>query len=140
MKLRQSASQGTLLLLPGHAGALPREGDVCFVEHVTSDVEATRRLLERTHAWTFEAPREELGGARVTTLASGARVSVRAPLHAEERLVTRAYVRVADAARAAKSAEEAGALVALPPTEIPGQGTIAIFIQAGLEHGAWQTP
>lgn len=140
MKLRQSASQGTLLLLPAYAGALVREGEVCFVEHVSSDVEATRRLLESAHGWAFEAPREELGGARVATLASGARVSVRATLHAEERLVTRAYVRVADAARASKRAEETGALVALPPTEIAGQGTIAIFIQGGLEHGVWQMP
>jgi len=32
----------------------------------------------------------------------------------------------------------AGAKIALPPMELPGHGTCAIFIQGGVERGRWQ--
>ncbi|MHB1193997.1 MAG: hypothetical protein ACYC6F_13225 [Longimicrobiales bacterium] len=32
----------------------------------------------------------------------------------------------------------AGSEVAHPPTEIPGHGTFAIYIQGGVHHGLWQ--
>jgi len=28
--------------------------------------------------------------------------------------------------------------VALPPIEIPGQGTFSVYILGGIEHGLWQ--
>jgi len=34
---------------------------------------------------------------------------------------------------------ESGAEIALEPTEIPGQGTIAIYIHGGIQQGLWQT-
>ena len=33
---------------------------------------------------------------------------------------------------------EAGAELALPPMEIPGHGTIALYLLGGNEHGLWQ--
>lgn len=140
MRLRQSASKGKLLLLPGYGEAQAREGDVHYVEHVTGDVEATRAVLEATHGWHFAPPDAALGGSRVAVLPSGARCGIRAPLRDDEAPVTRAYVRVRDVRAAAAQAEESGALVALPPIELGPHGWIAIFILGGVEHGLWQLP
>jgi uncharacterized protein len=41
-----------------------------------------------------------------------------------------------DAALAA--AVQAGGAVAVPPMEIPGHGTFAIYVQGGNDHGLWQ--
>ena len=144
LRLRQSASKGTLLLLPGHADAAAARRvamrDVCYVELVTADVEAMRRACEQTHGWAFAAPDEALGGAVVATLRGGARCAIRAPLDATEKPVTRAYVRVADADEAVKRAEGAGAMIALPVVALPGHGRIAICIVGGVEHGLWELP
>lgn len=42
-----------------------------------------------------------------------------------------------DAVCAAHAAAQ-GAFIALPPLEIPGKGTIAIYIQGNVDHGLWQ--
>lgn len=138
MRLRRSASDGTLLLLPAVNGGLVPHHEVCYVEHVTNDVDATRLLLESIHGWRFAEPDPVLGGSLVAVLPNGGRASIRAPLHTSEAPLTRAYVRVADVAEAAKNAEKAGAHVALPPTPLEGHGTIAILQLGGVEHGLWQ--
>ena len=45
---------------------------------------------------------------------------------------------VDDLRAAVQAVEETGALVAMPPTEIPGQGTFAIYLLGGIEHGLWE--
>ena len=45
---------------------------------------------------------------------------------------------VDDIQAAIDAAAEAGAEVAMPPMEIPGHGSFAIFIQGGIESGLWQ--
>ena len=52
--------------------------------------------------------------------------------------IVRPYILVEDIAAAVKVADEAGAVIALPPMEIPGQGMFAIYILGGIEHGLWQ--
>ncbi|MCP3917201.1 MAG: transposase domain-containing protein [bacterium] len=37
-----------------------------------------------------------------------------------------------------KAAKATGGEFALPPTEIPGRGKFAIYIQGGIQHGLWQ--
>lgn len=142
MDLRQSASTGTLLLLPGYAGSPPRVAhhDVCYIEMVTPDVAAMQRVCADVHGWTFAEEDAVLGGARIATLPSGARAAIRAPLRSTETPVTRAYVRVPDVEHAAAEAERSGATVALGPTELAGHGRIAIFIIGGIEHGVWELP
>jgi len=39
---------------------------------------------------------------------------------------------------AAQAAVDAGGTLALPPMEIPGHGSCAIYIQGGVQHGLWQ--
>ena len=141
--LRQSASKGTLLLLPGHAprgGPRVAVGDAHYVEMVTDDVEGARGLCERVHGWRFAEADETLGGARVATLPGGARGAIRAPLGEMEKPVTRVYVRVADLDAATKAAEEAGAFLALSSMDLAQHGRIAIVIVGGVEHGLWQLP
>ena len=143
LKLRQSASRGTLLLLPAHApgGGAPRVavGDVCYVEAVTTDVDGARRAAEAVHGWRFAPPEGVLGGAVIATLPGGARYAIRAPLAETEKPVTRAYVRVMDVDEAARRAEAAGATVALV-MDLEGHGRIAIWLVGGVECGAWQLP
>lgn len=141
--LRQSASKGMLLLLPGYAGSAASKvavGDVCYVEIVTPDPEAARAFFEAAHGWSFQDMGEALGGSLVATLPSGASFALRAPMHEMEKPLTRTYVRVADAEAAVKTAESLGALVGLPPVELPGHGRIAIYFLGGVELGVWQTP
>lgn len=141
MRMRQSASRGTLLLLPAYPPSeAPREGALLYLEHVTPDVERTRAMLEAAHGWRFGAPDDALGGARVATLPGGARCGVRAPMDESEAPITRAYLRVRDVAAAAGAMEKEGGLVALPPVAVGPHGTIAIVIHGGVQHGLWQLP
>lgn len=141
MRLRQSASRGTLLLLPAHPPSVAaRMDDVCYVEHVTSDVAATRALLEAAHGWRFAQPDPALGGSLVAALPSGARCGIRAPMHEEEAPITRSYVRVRDAREAAAIVQKHGGELGLAPTQLGAHGTIAIYFAGGVEHGLWQLP
>lgn len=117
-----------------------REGEVYYTEHVTTDVDATRAVLEALHGWRFSDPDPALGGSIVAKTPGGARCGIRAPLRETEMPITRAYVRVASAARAVARARRKGAEIALPPTRLGKHGTIAIYILAGVEHAVWQLP
>ncbi len=112
--------------------------NVYYLEIVTPSMDETCETLAKVHGVTFGDPVPELGNARTATLSDGGRIGVRKPLRSNEEPVVRPYVLVEDIHAAAKSAEDAGAQIALPPMEIPGQGTISIYILGGIEHGLWQ--
>ena len=80
----------------------------------------------------------EFGGARTTDLGSGGQLGIRAPMRADEEPVVRPYMLVEDIADAVSKAEAGGAVIALPPMELPGRGTFAIYIEGGIQHGLWQ--
>lgn len=111
---------------------------VQYLEIVTPDVDATCKALERLHGVSFGDPDPGLGQARTATLVGGGRLGVRAPMRPDEAPVVRPYVLVDDIGAAVKAAEAAGAQIALPPMEIPGQGKFAIYIQGGIDHGLWE--
>lgn len=111
---------------------------VHYIEIVSHDVEALIGLYERVHGLSFGPADADLGQARVATRADGALVGVRKPLAEHEEPIVRVYVEVEDIERAAKRAEESGALVAYPPTKQGRRGTFAIVIQGGVQHGLWQ--
>jgi len=50
----------------------------------------------------------------------------------------RPYWLVDDIVAAVAAAVQAGAELAVPPMEIPGHGTFAIYRQGGNDHGLWQ--
>lgn len=111
---------------------------VQYLEIVTSDVDATCDALARVHGVTFGAPVAGFGNARMAALDSDARIGVRAPMAEHEEPVVRPYLLVDDIGAAVGAAEAAGALIAMPATEIPDSGTFAIYILGGIQHGLWQ--
>ena len=108
-----------------------------YLEIVTPDVDATCSALAQMHGVRFETV-AELGNARTASLTSGGRIGVRAPMSEEEGPTVRPYVLVSDIQAAVQAATAAGAEIAHPPLEIPGQGTFAIYILGGIQHGLWQ--
>lgn len=109
-----------------------------YLEIVTPDVDAVCATYSKANGVTFGDPVETLGNARTAPLPDGGRVGVRAPMHDAEEPVTRPYFLVDDLAAATKAAEAAGAMVALPSMELPGEGTISIVIQGGIHTGFWK--
>jgi predicted enzyme related to lactoylglutathione lyase len=109
-----------------------------YVEIVTKDVDAACALYSQAYGVTFGKPDKNLGGARTVKLAEGGMLGVRAPMRPDEKPVVRPYVLVKDIKAAVAAAEKAGAEVAVPPMEIPGHGTCAIFLHGGIESGLWQ--
>ncbi|MCK7594051.1 VOC family protein [Pseudomarimonas salicorniae] len=65
-------------------------------------------------------------------------IGVRAPMHASESPVVRAYWLVPDIEAALAAAVESGAEVAHPPMELAGLGRFAIYLQGGTQQGLWQ--
>ncbi len=111
---------------------------VRYLEYVTNDVDGTCSTLSAIHDVEFGEPVAELGNARVAMRTEGNRIGVRAPLAEHDQPIVRAYMLVDDIESAIKQAESAGATVAHPPMEVPGQGTFAIYILGGTQHGLWQ--
>lgn len=111
---------------------------VHYLEIVTPSVNETCEALGKAQGVSFSEPIPELGNARTAALRGGGRIGVRAPMRMTEAPVVRPYVLVDDINAALKAATEAGGQVAMPPTEIPGQGTFAIYVLGGIDHGLWQ--
>ena len=111
---------------------------VQFLEIVAADMEETCSALEKVHGVRFGPPVAAFGNARTAALQGGGKISVRAPMRADEHPVVRPYVLVQDIQAAVEAARAAGAEIAHPPLEIPGHGTFAIYILGGIQHGLWQ--
>lgn len=109
-----------------------------YLEIVTSDVDATCASLEKMHGVEFGEPDALVGNARTAALSTGGRIGVRAPMAEHDGPIVRPYARVEDIDAAIQAAEAAGATIAMPPTEIPGQGKFAIYILGEIQHGLWQ--
>lgn len=114
------------------------ENTVHYLEIVTPDAAAAVAFYEQLYGWRFQQMGPELGSSYVAELPNGSRCGIRAPMHELEKPIVRTYVRVADLKQAAARAEQLGAMLALPYMEIPGHGTIAIYIHGGVEQGLWQ--
>jgi predicted enzyme related to lactoylglutathione lyase len=111
---------------------------VHYLEIVSNDVDTLTRLYQRVHGLSFGPPDPDLGQAHVAMQADGDLVGIRKPLAAHEQPIMRTYLAVGDIQQAVKKAEEAGAMIAYPPTRQGNQGTFAIVIQGAMEHGLWQ--
>lgn len=111
---------------------------ISYLEIVTPDVSAVCSNYSQVHGVTFGDGDAALGGARTTKLAGGGMLGVRAPMHDAEKPVVRPYFLVEDIAAAVASAEEAGAMIAVPPMKLEGHGTCAIYFMGGIECALWQ--
>jgi uncharacterized protein len=113
-------------------------GAMAYIEVVTAEPAVVKDAYAAIHGLRFE-PVTELGNAFVAVLPNGCRWGVRAPMRDTEKPVVRTYVRVPDLDAATSVAASNGAVIALPPTELPGHGRIAIYILGGIEQGLWQS-
>jgi predicted enzyme related to lactoylglutathione lyase len=113
--------------------------NIHFLEIVTPDVDDACSLYSMMYGVTFGDPDQNLGGARTADLDGGGMLGIRAPLRDTETPVVRPYVLVDDISAAVSTAAEAGAEIAMMPTEITGYGQFAIVIHGGIESGLWQT-
>ncbi|GJM43185.1 MAG: hypothetical protein DHS20C21_00270 [Gemmatimonadota bacterium] len=111
---------------------------VHYLEIVCADVVAQCAALERVHGLSFGSSVPDLGQARVAEALDGSWIGVRAPLAEHEQPIIRSYLEVDDIAKAVADAEEAGAVVAYPPTRQGDTGTWAIYILGGVQIGLWQ--
>ena len=109
-----------------------------YLEIVTPDVDGACRLYSMLYGVTFGDPDQDLGSARTADLDGGGMLGVRAPLRDTETPVVRPYVLVDDISTAVSAAADAGADIAMTPTEIAGYGQFAIVIHGGIESGLWQ--
>ncbi len=109
-----------------------------YLEIVTKDVDAVCAAYAAMNGVQFGQPDAGLGNARTAVLAGGGLVGVRAPLRETEEPVVRPYWLVEDIEAAVAAVIESGGQVAVPPMEIPGHGTFAIYLQGGNDHGLWQ--
>ena len=109
-----------------------------YLEIVTPDVDASVALYSKIHGVSFGVVDENLGGARTAKMANGGTLGIRAPMRDTETPVVRPYFLVHDIVQAVAAAAQSGARIAMQPTEIPGRGKFAIFIQGGIESGLWQ--
>ncbi len=111
---------------------------VQYLEIVTPEVDALCRQYSTIYGFTFSEAVAAFGGARIAKLEGGGKIGIRGPLRETETPVVRPYMLVDDIQGAVTSAAEAGAHIAMPPTEIPEQGKFAIVIHGGIECGFWQ--
>ena len=111
---------------------------VYYLEVVTKDVEQVCAAYSAAGGVKFGKPDAGLGGARTAPLAGGGMVGVRAPLRDTEAPIVRPYWLVKDIKAAVAAAQKAGGQVAVEPTEIPGHGKFAIYVQGGVDHGLWE--
>ncbi|RKY16984.1 MAG: hydroxylase [Planctomycetota bacterium] len=111
-----------------------------YLEIVTPDVDALCAVYAAANGLEFGEPVPGFGFARTAPVPGGGMVGVRAPMRDSEDPVVRPYWLVDDIEAALAAVDAAGSVVALPPTEIPGGGTFAIYIEGGVDHGLWQLP
>jgi uncharacterized protein len=111
---------------------------VQYLEIVTCEVDAVCAAYAATLHVQFSESDARLGGARIAPVDGGGLVGVRAPLRDDEDPVVRPYWLVPDINAALAAVVQAGGEIAVPPMEIPGYGTCAIYLQGGNDHGLWQ--
>lgn len=109
-----------------------------YLEIVTPEPDALCAAYAAANGADFGQPVAALGNARTASAPNGGMVGIRAPLHESETPVARPYWLVDDIETAIAAAIEAGGQLAHPPMEIPGQGTFAIYVLGGVQHGLWQ--
>jgi len=112
--------------------------NIHYLEIVTQDVDTDIAIIERAQGLVFGAPVTALGGARVAKTETGGSIGIRAPMHETEAAATRPYFLTETLAETIEAVRALGAEIALPPTEIPEHGTIAIYFVGDLQYGLWQ--
>ena len=109
-----------------------------YLEIVTTDVAKTIHVLEAEHGVSFGEPILELELARTATLKGGGRIGVCVPLEGFEDPIVRPGFLVSDLDAAVMAAQAARGRIAIPASEVAGQGKFALYILGGIQYGLWE--
>jgi predicted enzyme related to lactoylglutathione lyase len=116
-------------------------GDPCWIDLMTSDPERAREFYTRLLGRTYEEGDQEKYGGYVMAFANGLPVAGMMKNDGESGYpdVWTTYLRVEDINATAEATVAAGGQVFMPPMEVPEQGHMAMFGDAGgAAVGAWQ--
>ncbi len=101
---------------------------IYYLEIVTREADAARAAYAAANGVQSGKPDSGLGNARTAEMSGGGRVRVRAPLRDTGGPVVRPHRPVDDIEAAVAAVAEAGGETAVPPTDIPGRGTFAVYL------------
>lgn len=121
---------------------VPTPGAPCWIDLMTTDVNTARRFYGELFGWEYQAGDEEKYGGYVTASKKDKAVAGIMQKDGSQAGTPDAwstYLRTDDAAATAKAVEAYGGKVHMPPTDVPGQGHVAMFGDAtGAAIGVWQ--
>jgi len=111
-------------------------GAFSHVELISKDPAKSVRFYEKVFGWKFDDMGDGYMFVSPPMLPTGA---LRSP-QVGETVGTLSYIEVKDIAATLKHAEEAGARVLVPKTEVPNMGHFAVILGPGeLPQGIYQT-
>ncbi|NUP74619.1 MAG: VOC family protein [Sinomonas sp.] len=118
-------------------------GAPCWADLMTSDVEKAKTFYGELFGWTYETGDQEKYGGYTTAWKDGEQVAglmAKMPDQATMPDVWTIYLSTDDINKTAQKIESAGGQVFLPPMEVPEQGHMAMFGDAGgAAFGVWQS-
>ncbi|WP_422935485.1 VOC family protein [Sinomonas sp. P47F7] len=118
-------------------------GAPCWADLMTSDVEKAKAFYGELFGWTYEVGDQEKYGGYVTAWKDGEQVAglmSKMPEQATMPDVWTVYLSTDDIGATAQKIEAAGGQVYVPPMEVPEQGHMAMYGDAGgAAFGVWQS-
>ncbi|MBT2250468.1 VOC family protein [Arthrobacter sp. BHU FT2] len=121
---------------------LPTPGAPCWIDLMTTDIDAACRFYGELFGWDFETGDQEKYGGYVMARKNGK--SVAGLMQKDDSMAGMpdawsTYLRTDDAAATAEAVTAHGGQVFMPPMDVPEQGFMAIFGDAsGASVGIWQ--
>ncbi len=120
-----------------HYDAIP-VGAPCWIDLMSSDVEASRAFYAAVLGWTSEEPNPDFGGY-VNFNRDGERIAGLMGEQDGQPDAWSIYIAVEDAQATADKVAEAGGTVVVPPMAVAELGSMAVFTDpAGAYFGIWQ--
>jgi predicted enzyme related to lactoylglutathione lyase len=111
-------------------------GAFSHVELISKDTAKSVTFYERVFGWKFDDAGQGYMFTSPPALPTGA---LRTPMEGETP-GTISYIEVKDVSKTLKQAQEAGAVVVVPRTEIPNMGHFAVFLAPGdVTQGIYQS-
>jgi uncharacterized protein len=106
---------------------VPPAGAFSHVELISKDTAKSVRFYEKVFGWKFDDMGQGYMFVNPPAIPTGA---IREPQQGES-VGSLSYIQVKDVSKVLKQAEDAGAHVIVPKTEIPNMGHFAVFIAPG---------
>lgn len=118
-------------------------GAPCWTDLTTTDVEKAKQFYTDLFGWTYETGDQETYGGYTTAFKDGAKVAgLMGKMEQQGSMpdVWTVYFKTDDINATADAVASAGGQVWMPPMEVPAQGHMAVFSDAGgAAFGSWQS-